>query len=101
MTLGLQHLQLLNVAMGSGPPSGMHSSLYHRTNYLLVEQHIVSDRQVTSPVKEGAKQTQVAFLSTNLTCADEISHVSRVTPRQLALSTHRIGSPKNLTRLRL
>jgi hypothetical protein len=45
------------VAAGSGPPDRTCVN-HHRTNELLIEQHTVSDRQATSPVKEGAKHAQ-------------------------------------------
>jgi hypothetical protein len=51
--LGLQHLQLPDVAASSGPPDRT-CLIHHRTDELLVEQHTVSDGQAASPVKEGA-----------------------------------------------
>jgi hypothetical protein len=53
----LQHLQLPDVAAGSGPPDRT-CVIHHRTDELLVEQHTVSDGQAASPVKEGAKHAQ-------------------------------------------
>jgi hypothetical protein len=56
-TLGSYHLQLQDVAAGSGPPDRT-SVIHHRTDELLVEQHTVSDGHAASPVKEGAKYAQ-------------------------------------------
>jgi hypothetical protein len=45
------------MAVGSRPPDWM-LVIHHRTDELLVGQQTVSDRQATSPVKEGAKHAQ-------------------------------------------
>jgi hypothetical protein len=49
--LGLQDLQLLDMAAGSGPPDQT-CLANHRTDELTVEQHTISDRQAASSVKE-------------------------------------------------
>jgi hypothetical protein len=56
-TLALQHLQLPDVAAGSGPPDRT-CVIHHRTDELLVEQHTLSEGQAASPVKEGAEHAQ-------------------------------------------
>jgi hypothetical protein len=56
-TLGLQYLQLPDVAASSGPPDRT-CVIHHRPDELLVEQHTVSDGLAASPVKEGAKHAQ-------------------------------------------
>jgi hypothetical protein len=50
-TLGLQHLQLPDVAASSGPPDRT-CLIHHRTDELLVQYHTVSDGQAASPVTE-------------------------------------------------
>jgi hypothetical protein len=56
-SLGLQHLQLPEVAAGSGPPDRT-CEIHHRTDELLVEQHTVSDGEAASLIKEGTKHAQ-------------------------------------------
>jgi hypothetical protein len=56
-TIGLQNFQLPDMAASSGPTDGAYI-VHYRTDELLVKQHIVSDGQSTSPIKEGAKHTQ-------------------------------------------
>jgi hypothetical protein len=55
-TLGLQHLYLINVCVGSRPPDRA-CVVHHLADELLEEQYAISDGQIT-PVQEGAKQTQ-------------------------------------------
>lgn len=50
--LGMQHLQLLDVAAGSGFTDGT-CIIYHGADGLLVKQHTISYEQDTSPVREG------------------------------------------------
>jgi hypothetical protein len=68
-TRGLYHLQLPDVAEGSGLPDWT-CVIHHATNEVPVEQHTVSDGQAASPVKEGAKHTQ------SLSCL--LSHLADV-----------------------
>jgi hypothetical protein len=64
-TLGLQQMQLPDVAAGSGPPDGA-CIVHHRADELLVEQHTVSDGQAAS-ITDGAKHAQsLSCLSSNL-----------------------------------
>jgi hypothetical protein len=51
-TLGLQHLQPLDVGAGSGPPGGARM-IHHGPDELLVWQDSVPDEVITFPVKEG------------------------------------------------
>jgi hypothetical protein len=57
MTLGLQHLQLTYVGVGSGPPD-RECVVRHGTDDLLVEQHAVLNGKTAPHVKEGAKHAQ-------------------------------------------
>jgi len=50
-------LQLPDMAAGSRPPDRA-CVVNNRTDLLLVQQHAVSDRKATSPVKEGTKHAQ-------------------------------------------
>jgi hypothetical protein len=52
--LGLQRLQLPDVAVSSSPPCRTRI-IHYRTDELFAKPHIVSDRQAASPVNEGAK----------------------------------------------
>jgi hypothetical protein len=85
-TLGLQHLQPMDVGVRSGPTDRA-CVVHHTTDELLVEQHAVLNGQTAPPVKERAKHAQ--FLSRLspylLTCADQVSRVSGVTPRYRAV----------------
>jgi hypothetical protein len=56
-TLGLNNLQLAQVAAGSGPPNGARI-VHHGPYELLIQQNSVPDGHTASPVKERAKQTQ-------------------------------------------
>jgi hypothetical protein len=68
-TLGLQHLQLLDMAVSTGPPDQAYI-VHHMMDELLIKHHAISDGQATSPVKEGARHTQsLSCLSSWLTCA--------------------------------
>jgi hypothetical protein len=58
-TLGLQHLQLLDMALSSILPDGVFI-VHHRTDELHVEQHTISDGQATSPIKERSKHAQLS-----------------------------------------
>jgi hypothetical protein len=51
-TVGSQHLQLPDIAPSSGCPDGA-CIVHNRTDDLLLNQHTIYDRQVTSPVQEG------------------------------------------------
>jgi hypothetical protein len=56
-TLGLQHLQLPDVAASSGPPDRTRI-IYHGTDELFVKRHTGSGGQAASPVKEVVKHAQ-------------------------------------------
>jgi hypothetical protein len=56
-TLGLQQLQLSDMAASSGPPDGARA-VHYKTDELLTKQHTVSDGQATFPIKEQAKHAQ-------------------------------------------
>jgi hypothetical protein len=56
-TLGLHHLQLTDVGVGSRPPDRA-CVVHHRTDELLVEQHAVLNGKTAPPLKEGAKHAQ-------------------------------------------
>jgi hypothetical protein len=56
-TLGLQHLQVADVAASSGPPD-LTCMIHHATDELPVEHQNVFDGQAASLVKEGAKHAQ-------------------------------------------
>jgi len=55
-TLGLQHLQPLDVLAGSGPLGGARI-IHHGADELLVWQDSVPDGVITFPVKEGTQHT--------------------------------------------
>jgi hypothetical protein len=76
-TLGLQHLQLLDVVAGKEPPDRTYV-IHHRTDELLVEQHTVPDGQAASPVKEGAQHAQSLshLLSHLLTSSQQSQHLN-------------------------
>jgi hypothetical protein len=52
-TLALQHLQFINVGVGSGPPDRA-CVVHHGTDMLLVEQCAITDGQTIPPVEDGA-----------------------------------------------
>jgi hypothetical protein len=79
-TIGLQHLQLPDVAAGSGSLDRI-CVINHRKDKLLVEQHTVSDGQAASSVTERAKYPQ--FLSCLLS---RLVHVHR--PSKLSIKGH-------------
>jgi hypothetical protein len=56
-TLGLQHLQLSDVGVNSGPPDRA-CVVHNWTDELLVEQHAVLNGKTAPPVKERAKHAQ-------------------------------------------
>jgi hypothetical protein len=56
-TLGLENLQLLNVAMIGVPPDGAHI-VHHWADELLIQQNSVSDGEAASLVYETGKHTQ-------------------------------------------
>jgi len=59
--LGLLHLQLSELIMGSGPPDG--AVLAHQAeNELLLKRYTVSDRPATSAVKKTAYQALLSKL---------------------------------------
>jgi hypothetical protein len=47
--LGLQHLQLLNMGANGGPPDGTHA-VHHGTDEMLIQQNVIPDREIASPV---------------------------------------------------
>jgi hypothetical protein len=58
-TLGLQHLQFMDVDASIGPPNCKLAMLvYHRTTEWLVEMHTIPDTQAFPRVKEAAKYIQ-------------------------------------------
>jgi hypothetical protein len=52
---GLQHLQLTDVGVGSGPPDWA-CVVRNWTDELLVEQHAVLNGKTAPPVKEGYRK---------------------------------------------
>jgi hypothetical protein len=56
-TLGLQHLKLTDMGVGSRPPDRA-CVVQHRTGELLVEQYAVLNGKTPPPVKEGAKHAR-------------------------------------------
>jgi hypothetical protein len=56
-TLGLQHLQLTDVGVGSGPPDPA-CVVHNWADELLVEQHAVLNGKTAPPVKEVSKHGQ-------------------------------------------
>jgi hypothetical protein len=55
-TLGLENLQLLDVAASAAPPDGART-VHHWADELLIQQNSVSDVKAASPDKETAKHT--------------------------------------------
>jgi hypothetical protein len=56
-TLGLQHLQIADVGVGSRPPDRA-CVVHYWTDELLVEQQAVLNGKTAPPVKEGANHSQ-------------------------------------------
>jgi hypothetical protein len=81
-----------DMAASSGPPAGVCIQQL-RAGELLVKQQAVSDGQAISPIKQGDKHTQSLNCrpSNLVTCADQVSRVSRVTARYRGVSTLCIG----------
>jgi hypothetical protein len=80
----LQHLQLRDMVMTSRPPDGA-CIFHHRAEELFKRQHTVSDGQATFPIRRGSRTPRLrpVFHITWVTCADQVSCLSRVTPRYL------------------
>jgi hypothetical protein len=63
--------------VSSGPPNGA-CIVHHRTDELSVKQHVVSDRQTTFPIEQGAKYTQsLSRISSYLVYVSSRSDVCR------------------------
>jgi hypothetical protein len=94
-TLELQHLWFIYVGVGNGPPDRA-CLVHHGTDELLVKQYAISDGQTTPLVEAGVSNLYLweAFFRTWVMWADQVNRVSRITPRNRAVSTHCIGSPK-------
>ena len=56
-TLGLQHLQFLDMGVGGCPPNGTRR-VHHGTDELLTQQNTIPDGETASPVQERSKRNQ-------------------------------------------
>jgi hypothetical protein len=56
-TLGLQHLQFIDIGAGSGPPDGTRV-VHHGKDELLIQQNTTSDGKTASPIQERSQRSQ-------------------------------------------
>jgi hypothetical protein len=71
-TLGLQHLQFLDMGASGGLPDGTRI-IHHGTDELLIRQHTIPDGETASPVQERSQRSQSLHRLSNLHTSNTLS----------------------------
>lgn len=99
-TLGLQCLQIPDIAASSGPT---HKAciIHHRADEFLIRQHTVSDKRATFPIKQVVKRAQPwsSFFLFGCPASFRPAVCQGSTQKYRTVSTSCIGSPWNWTDL--